>query len=559
MQTMFQIMTVDSEGGARPMAPKPEERASSDFFFEILECADVVDGPAVHARACGLEPGQRRALTAWSPSPTMKMWQGSEGDPVARGSDAVAVPVPLVNVGAAPPSDTGTPENVWEQAGESDPEAVIPFGNVTLPPIPPDQATSQPMEPAGIDAVMPAKLSEPLVERQIVEIDIARLVNGPLPDVVETERVTETEHVAEARILPVEASMSVSATTDASTWEPSGTDRDIEKVSVREDDIGPHSQRPPLEVPVDAGWLEKPAHSNGSTSSGARVPDVDGATADLERNTLLPNKEGPRDAPAIQETGILDRTTRPDPKNAYLVPPDDRQPVRDRAPMRVEGRQPDQSIAPPPSHPPQSTAAAAASGVATTAVKAAAELRTVLAASAHGLSGLREAQTETANLLAATSVEATETVSQGSDTRGRPEPVSARSIVNQIIQSVTRVSGDNSIELRLQPEELGRVRLTMQTTDAGVSVQVSADRSETLDLLRRNIDVLENDLRKQGFASTSFSFGSNTSDDARMRRGDQNIESGSEREPVDDQSLRLRIEIAMPSEIGENGRLDIRV
>jgi len=65
---------------------------------------------------------------------------------------------------------------------------------------------------------------------------------------------------------------------------------------------------------------------------------------------------------------------------------------------------------------------------------------------------------------------------------------------------------DRPVELTLSPEELGRVRLTLSTTDAGLVLAVSAERPETLDLMRRNIDQLARDFREIGFSDLSFSF-----------------------------------------------------
>lgn len=63
------------------------------------------------------------------------------------------------------------------------------------------------------------------------------------------------------------------------------------------------------------------------------------------------------------------------------------------------------------------------------------------------------------------------------------------------------------VELTLSPEGLGRVRLTLATSDSGISVSVHAERPETLDLIRRSIDHLARDFRDLGYANTTFTFG----------------------------------------------------
>lgn len=61
--------------------------------------------------------------------------------------------------------------------------------------------------------------------------------------------------------------------------------------------------------------------------------------------------------------------------------------------------------------------------------------------------------------------------------------------------------------MTLDPEELGRIRLTLKGREGCMIVTVHADRAETLDLLRRNIDMLAQDFRDLGYVQTSFSFG----------------------------------------------------
>ncbi|WP_136443287.1 flagellar hook-length control protein FliK [Pacificoceanicola onchidii] len=79
-------------------------------------------------------------------------------------------------------------------------------------------------------------------------------------------------------------------------------------------------------------------------------------------------------------------------------------------------------------------------------------------------------------------------------------------IMRQILDKMPKLS-EGKIEIRLNPEELGRVRMQMISTDLGLSVQVQADRPETLDLLRRNVDQLARELADVGYETAGFSFG----------------------------------------------------
>ena len=76
---------------------------------------------------------------------------------------------------------------------------------------------------------------------------------------------------------------------------------------------------------------------------------------------------------------------------------------------------------------------------------------------------------------------------------------------------VVRPTPAGGLELRLSPEELGPVRIGFQTSDAGLIVNIMADRSDTLDLIRRHLDSLAADLRREGFGTLSFTFGEKSS------------------------------------------------
>ena len=65
---------------------------------------------------------------------------------------------------------------------------------------------------------------------------------------------------------------------------------------------------------------------------------------------------------------------------------------------------------------------------------------------------------------------------------------------------------DGLVEILLSPDELGRLRISLSPEGAGLHVAVHVERAETLDLLRRNADVLLAEIRAQGFAGASFSF-----------------------------------------------------
>ncbi|MCG6882576.1 MAG: flagellar hook-length control protein FliK [Silicimonas sp.] len=137
----------------------------------------------------------------------------------------------------------------------------------------------------------------------------------------------------------------------------------------------------------------------------------------------------------------------------------------------------------------------------------------------------------------------------------RQEQPAARSVVTQIVQSVTRSQASNVIEVRLQPEELGRVRLTLTPSDSGIAVQIVAERTETLDLLRRNIDLLAEDLNRRGFSDLDFSFeGGSTSPDR-----DFEHQADAEEGPTQESLHLAAVEPTTRNTVSHSGRLDIRL
>lgn len=85
-----------------------------------------------------------------------------------------------------------------------------------------------------------------------------------------------------------------------------------------------------------------------------------------------------------------------------------------------------------------------------------------------------------------------------------PGGETARAIATQIAEALRQGSG--TIDVTLSPEELGRVRLSVGVGEGAMLVSISAERPETLDLMRRHIDILHAEARAEGFATLSFAF-----------------------------------------------------
>lgn len=80
-----------------------------------------------------------------------------------------------------------------------------------------------------------------------------------------------------------------------------------------------------------------------------------------------------------------------------------------------------------------------------------------------------------------------------------------RNIGYQLVDAVVQQAG-RPVEVALNPEELGRVRIALTTLDSGISVAIVAERPETLELMRRHIEQLEAEFRQLGYENIGFEF-----------------------------------------------------
>ncbi|MFQ8430733.1 flagellar hook-length control protein FliK [Amaricoccus sp. W119] len=82
-------------------------------------------------------------------------------------------------------------------------------------------------------------------------------------------------------------------------------------------------------------------------------------------------------------------------------------------------------------------------------------------------------------------------------------PGQTRAVVEQIAVAVAE-SDESRVEIRLDPAELGRVHISLTRTEHGVHAMVTAERPETLELLRRNAETLTRELGAAGYDSVSL-------------------------------------------------------
>ena len=133
-------------------------------------------------------------------------------------------------------------------------------------------------------------------------------------------------------------------------------------------------------------------------------------------------------------------------------------------------------------------------------------------------------------------------------------PKAAPAIANQISTQLPHLlskADSQKIELRLDPPELGRVTIHLNTHDQQVTAHITADRVETVDLMRRHADILTATLAKAGFSESNLSF-------------QQGGRHENEHNFKQIQNLSVTSESSDASEvqtepIGTDGRLDIRL
>lgn len=142
-----------------------------------------------------------------------------------------------------------------------------------------------------------------------------------------------------------------------------------------------------------------------------------------------------------------------------------------------------------------------------------------------------------------------------------PTSVAASAPPPPALQIATAVASEgpsaSHIDVSLSPEELGHVRLRLAHGEAGLSVTITADRPETLDLLRRNIETLARDFQDIGYGDVNFSFGDQPRQERPIPSADRGFSPAqpdflTERDP--DPTAPLHPQSRLP-----DGGLDLRI
>ncbi len=161
---------------------------------------------------------------------------------------------------------------------------------------------------------------------------------------------------------------------------------------------------------------------------------------------------------------------------------------------------------------------------------------------------------------------------RGQSVDGRPlspqqqTPAELREIPVRIVRALN--DGAARLTLTLRPQELGRLNMRLHFVDGQLTVDINADRPETLHLLQREADGLERGLRQAGLdlREGGLQFGAH-SDSGRQRAGSELAWRGVARpgEPGSDGDHALPPPLQHPAATGQatartiDGALDIRL
>ncbi|NVO57666.1 flagellar hook-length control protein FliK [Rhodobacteraceae bacterium B1Z28] len=107
----------------------------------------------------------------------------------------------------------------------------------------------------------------------------------------------------------------------------------------------------------------------------------------------------------------------------------------------------------------------------------------------------------------------------------------ARAIANQMATAIHSRPGSGVVEIALNPEELGRVSIVLNSREDGLHLTIAAERPETLDLMRRHIADLTAEFQKLGYGELSFDLGTSPN----PHHDDTDARAGSFFEPASDE------------------------
>ncbi|WP_178352734.1 flagellar hook-length control protein FliK [Loktanella atrilutea] len=140
----------------------------------------------------------------------------------------------------------------------------------------------------------------------------------------------------------------------------------------------------------------------------------------------------------------------------------------------------------------------------------------------------------------------------------RPQtPLLAQHVARQMSVSLHR-QGEGTTEVALDPVELGRVRMRVTVLDQTVTMVVVADRPETADLMRRHVDVLQQEFKGLGYTSVTLAFGSGQ-DRSAAGSGGRAVPEGGLLEGTSSDEAVSAVPVRPPPRLTVDGSLDLRL
>lgn len=86
-----------------------------------------------------------------------------------------------------------------------------------------------------------------------------------------------------------------------------------------------------------------------------------------------------------------------------------------------------------------------------------------------------------------------------------PQLKPGNAVINQVSTALIQAS-DGKFELRLDPPELGHVRISVTHSDTVLTAQITTEKPEISEFLRRNAEVLAKELARAGFEGATLDF-----------------------------------------------------
>lgn len=137
-------------------------------------------------------------------------------------------------------------------------------------------------------------------------------------------------------------------------------------------------------------------------------------------------------------------------------------------------------------------------------------------------------------------------------------PELPRQIAAQMAQAL-RGPAKGAVEITLQPEELGRVRMTISSSEAGITINVAAERNDTFEMMRRHAASLSKELISLGFDSVDLSFEQTDQKGADTRDADEQDVLPLHFEGSPSETAGLSIELSHRTDLDQTKALDKRI